>query len=323
LKQATQNAEDANRAKSELLSSMSHELRTPLNAVLGFSQLLKMDPKDPLSDRQAGSVNHIEKGGHQLLKLINDVLDLAKIESGTVELFFENLEVSPLVEECFSLDETKAEELGIRLDNKCMPLGKKVVRADSTRLKQILLNLLSNAVKYNSIAGTVTLECLEADAGMLRISVTDTGEGIPPDKHQELYQPFSRLGQELTETKGTGIGLVVTKRLVNEISGNIGFKSEVEKGSAFWMELPIAVGEVNKETDGTSATLSSAVNEVTGKVLYTEDNPANLVLMEMIIARAKGLKMITAHAVELGLDLAKSESPDIVILILICRDEWN
>ncbi|MBT3767206.1 MAG: PAS domain S-box protein [Rhodospirillaceae bacterium] len=314
LDQAKQEADEANRAKSDFLSSMSHELRTPLNAILGFSQLLATDPDSPLSEAQKISLNYISKGGHHLLVLIDDVLDLAKIESGKVEYSIEDVVVDRVYKDCLPLVDVKAKERGITITSNSSASEKLVVRADHTRFKQIFLNLLSNAVKYNKKNGTVSVSFDRTPEGMLRTSIQDTGIGISKKNHKELFKPFNRLGQETTETEGTGIGLVVTKQLVTEMGGNIGFESKAHKGSTFWFELPLSEDAMSKVKTSDQENEAIKIKELSGKVLYVEDNPANLDLMEMIISRVEDLSMISTHTAELGLDLAKLENPDVIIM---------
>jgi signal transduction histidine kinase len=317
LRTAKEQAEQANQAKSGFLSSMSHELRTPLNAILGFGQMLDFNPKEPLSGTQKDCVDHIIKGGQHLLELINDVLDLAKIESGKVELSIENVGVRSVLDECLLLVGSMAEERGIDIVVGDGFETEREIRTDRIRFKQSLLNLMSNAIKYNRENGRIALECHETAGRMFHISVADTGAGIPGDRLAELFEPFTRLGAESSNIEGTGIGLTITKQLVERMGGSIGVDSEVGKGSTFWIEIPVAEGKLIDEamadretTDATAKMLPVMV----GKILYVEDNPANLQLMELIVGRIEGLSMISAHTAELGIELAKSSDPDLIIL---------
>jgi len=226
----------------------------------------------------------------------------------------ENVVASPLIEECLTTIEVKALERNIRTPDHSMYIADSVIRTDITRFKQILLNLLSNAVKYNREGGALIVATYETPKGMLRISVTDTGEGIPEDRQSELFQPFSRLGHETTSTEGTGIGLVVTKRLVEEMGGNIGFESDVGKGTTFWIELPLSQNVMGANKIEAHSKNDVILKELSGKVLYVEDNPANLDLMKLIISRVDGLNMISTNTAESGLDLARDENPDIIIM---------
>jgi len=317
LESAREIADKANKAKSEFLSSMSHELRTPMNAILGFAQMLDYNPKEPLTTAQKKSVDHILKGGQHLLELINEVLDLAKIESGKMEMSIEDVSIRNVLDECLSLVQTMAENQGIEIivaEGFDKPV---VIRSDYTRARQALLNLISNAVKYNRENGKIVLNCYVATNGMLRISVTDTGEGISKDKLDELFQPFSRLGAENTEIEGTGIGLVITKQIIESMGGRIDVESEIGKGTTFWIELPVSESGQAKDLEAKMIEEQGApkqLSNVNGTILYVEDNPANLNLMEMIVERTEGLSMISAHNAELGLELAVNKKPQMIIL---------
>jgi len=228
--------EKASQAKSEFLSSMSHELRTPMNAILGFAQLLEYD--DILNDEQQDSVFEILKAGNHLLELINDVLDLSKIEENQADLLFESVPLSLLVDECFSMVTPAAQQRGINLRHG--DLNAYSICADRTRLKQVLLNLLSNAIKYNCEQGIVVLEASIVDETKIRISITDTGNGIAKQDFSKLFQPFNRLDAKNSTVEGTGIGLSISDKLVTLMDGQIGVESEVGIGSSFWVELPMA-----------------------------------------------------------------------------------
>jgi PAS domain S-box-containing protein len=317
LENARISADQANLAKSDFLSSMSHELRTPMNAILGFAQLLESNPKDPLSDSQIRHVQQILKGGEHLLDLIDQVLELSKIEAGKIALSIENVETVASIQRCLDMISTQAKDKGIELQFPNAGYVFPPLEPDHNRFNQILLNLLSNAIKYNRDGGKVTVTISPAKHGFLRINVTDTDLGISDNYQARIFEPFDRLGRETGEIEGTGIGLTITKQIVELLNGDIGFETEVGKGSNFWIELPIFNGEnvaqiAQKDVNG-QETLTETESPP-GIVLYIEDNPANVQLMEGILSRLPNLILKTAHTAELGLDLARDLNPDIILM---------
>jgi PAS domain S-box-containing protein len=308
---AREEAERANQAKSDFLSSMSHELRTPMNAILGFAQMLEYDAG--LSDDQQDNVHEILKGGRHLLELINEVLDLSKIEAGHVDLSLEPIELICVANECSSLIEPLMAQKQITLHLDISPGI--AVRADRVRFKQALLNLLSNAVKYNRDGGHIYLDVQPAVGQNLRITVNDTGVGIAPDRIDELFQPFQRLGAEYSEVEGTGIGLTITRHLVELMGGVVGVDSQVGVGTTFWIDLPSEVipdAEVNAKGEGVGSVQHT--EEVHHTVLCIDDNPANLKLINQMLGLRQHIHVITAHTPELGIGLALTHQPDLILL---------
>ncbi|MDZ4283564.1 MAG: ATP-binding protein [Hydrogenophaga sp.] len=313
LNEAVAAAEKANLAKSDFLSSMSHELRTPLNAILGFAQLVESGTPAP-TPTQKRSVDQILKAGWYLLELINEILDLALIESGKLSLSVEPVSLTEVLTECRAMVESQAAQRGIGMAFPRMP-AQGYVNADRTRLKQVLINLLFNAIKYNQPNGRVSVECTEQTAGTLRISVRDTGAGLTPEQVSQLFQPFNRLGQESGHEEGTGIGLVVTQRLVHLMGGEIGADSTQGVGSVFWVEMALASapGLALELTEEQPAPLAADGAEM-HTVLYVEDNPANLELVEQIIARRSNLRLLGAADASLGIEFARVYRPKVILM---------
>ena len=308
-------AEKANLAKSDFLSSMSHELRSPLNAILGFAQLMETATPPP-TDSQKESIAQILQAGWHLLKLINEILDLALIESGQVSLSRESVSLAEVMSECRAMMEPQAQQRGITMT---FPLFDDpfFVRADRTRLKQIVINLISNAIKYNIEQGSVVIDCTTTTHGRTRISVKDTGAGLSPEKLSQLFQPFNRLGQEVGGVTGTGIGLVVTKRLAELMEGVIGVESTVGVGSTFWCELFSAEAPQLEAHCGEAEAIAQPLLPA-GKplrtLLYVEDNPANMKLVEQIIVRYPDIRLVTAVNGALGINMARLVQPTVILM---------
>ena len=308
-------AEKANLAKSDFLSSMSHELRSPLNAILGFAQLIESGPPLP-TPPQKQNIDQILKAGWYLPDLINEILDLALIESGKLSLSLEPISLSAVLHDCQTMIEPQAQKSGIRITFPHFDIPY-FVKADYTRMKQVFINLLTNAVKYNKPGGTVVVDCIAITPERIRIGVKDTGEGLTPDEMAQLFQPFNRLGQETGNEEGTGIGLVVSKRLVELMHGEIGVESTVGVGSVFWIELnltaehPLGAAAVGPTTVGQAHV---AADKRLRTVLYVEDNPANMLLVKNLIARRPDLHLLSAPDGNRGIEMARASRPDIILM---------
>ncbi len=315
LERAKAAAEKANLAKSDFLSSMSHELRSPLNAILGFAQLMISDSPPPTAS-QVASIDPILHAGWYLLELINEILDLAQIESGKLALSLEPTSLAEVMLECQAMIEPQGQKRGIgmifpRFDIPCF------VDADRTRLKQVIINLLSNAMKYNRVNGTGVVDCVPGAQERIRVSVRDTGAGLAPEMVAQLFQSFNRLGRETSAEEGTGIGLVMSKRLVEMMGGEIGVESTPGSGSVFWFDLNAATApdlSVDRVEDSAVAQAQVQSGAPPRTLLYVEDNPANLKLVERLIARRPDMHMLSARDGNTGIQLARSRQPEVILM---------
>jgi PAS domain S-box-containing protein len=312
--QATAAAEKANLAKSDFLSGMSHELRTPLNAILGFAQLLETGTPAP-TPTQRRNIDQILTAGWYLLELINEILDLSLIESGKLTLSAEPVSLAEVMLECRAMIEPQAQKRGIamhfpRFEQPCF------IKADRIRVKQVLVNLLFNAVKYNRPEGTLTVECAPSAPHSIRISVRDTGAGLSAHQLAQLFQPFNRLGKESSAVEGTGIGLVMTKRLIELMGGTIGAESTVGEGSVFWIELDLTSAPqfAVLEAEAGQARSHATDGRPPRTLLYVEDNPANLELVEQLVARRSDLRLLSAADGNVGVEYARAYQPDVILM---------
>ena len=315
-------AERASKAKTEFLSRMSHELRTPLNAMLGFAQLLRVDSRNPINDNQKQKVHHIETAGAHLLAMLTDVLDLSRIEAGSLPLSMETIAINEVLEEAASLVSHQVDTHQLQLQIN-LPDSALHVRADQVRLRQILVNLLSNAIKYNRPQGRIMLEAMALPPHVL-ITVSDTGKGLSPEQQKHLFEPFNRLGAERTNIEGTGIGLVIVKRLVDLMHGRLEVSSTVDQGSSFRIWLPQAKSPVPSDTEPHDGYFRSSKISGFGaldgaghgqmSVLYAEDNPINIELVKQVVRMRPQWHLEVAHNGAQAIDMALSNPPDLLLL---------
>jgi len=306
--------------KSAFISSMNHELRTPMNAVLGFAQMLEINTQEPLTDKQKSAVEHILRNGNHLLELIDQMLELNKIEAGTLPLNMEDIPARDVFDESIYLIRARANNEEIRIIDETVDQEMPLLWTDSTRLIQVLLNLMTNAIKYNRKGGKVTLSCHEVEEQMLRISVADDGVGIPEALQGQIFEPFERLGHELGQIDGSGIGLSITRQIVEMLDGHIGFESTQGEGSTFWVDIALSnqqSGQVKKEEAPTVVVTDNNLIKGDGTartVLYIEDNPDNLHLVEAIIAQFSKVELLSAPNAIIGYDLSTSKKPDLILM---------
>jgi signal transduction histidine kinase/CheY-like chemotaxis protein len=307
----------SNNHKSAFISSLNHELRTPMNAVLGFAQMLDINEREPLSENQKSAVEHILRNGNHLLELIDQMLELDKIDAGTLPLHMEDIPARDVLNESLYLIQARANQDNIEIIDDTGDESLPLLWTDSTRLIQVLLNLLTNAVKYNREGGSVRLACREVHGGMLRLSVIDNGLGIAAELQDKLFMPFERLGHELGQIDGTGIGLSITRQIVEKLGGHIGFESEQNRGSHFWVDIPLSSNPVKQNDIADSEALqaeSDAADMASHTLLYIEDNADNLHLVEAIIDQYKSLHLLSAPNALIGFDLATSKKPDLILM---------
>ncbi|MFZ6871348.1 response regulator [Undibacterium sp. Di27W] len=316
LEQARTQAEIANRAKSTFLSNMSHELRTPLNAILGFAQILASETLQTSLDEKKEFAKHIEEAGSHLLTLINEILDLAKVESGAMKLSVEAIALDEILGECKTMIEPLAKKRRISVD--FQENTRFFVTADRIRLKQVLINLLSNAIKYNRESGTVKITVHASEDGLICVQVMDSGIGLSVVQLETIFQPFNRLGREVFNEEGTGIGLSLVKHLVEAMQGSIGIHSQVGVGSTFWVKFPgAATSPASQEMNTKELTHGSITNDRTSvkkSLLYVEDNPTNLRLVAELIRLRSDLVLLTATDGLLGIEQARLYLPDVILM---------